>query len=282
MLNQDSLKTMSILALQEFQEVIRSRLIYFLLLIYSLFCAFFIFVATKESSVLGFTGMGRVLFSISHGLVFILPLLALSASSQVLTQYKENGSVEFFMSHPISRMQWFFSIFLVRFLILSLPLIFFLIFFNIIGYFLLGENISWSMLLHFLFNGLGLIWCFLSIGFFISEQSDSQTKSIIAMLLVWFGGILILDFFVIGVLLNFNFSPVMLFILTTLNPIQAARIGILSVLEPELSILGPMGFFISTQINTFWMGFLGIAWPIALGNLFLYVSFKNIRNGDLL
>ena len=47
-------------------EVLRSRWLPFCVGIYALLGIIFVFVGMRESSVLGFTGMGRVLFSLCH------------------------------------------------------------------------------------------------------------------------------------------------------------------------------------------------------------------------
>ena len=61
-------------------EVLRSRWLVLCLLLYALLGGVFVLVGLRESSVLGFTGVGRVLFSLCHALVLFLPLLALLAT----------------------------------------------------------------------------------------------------------------------------------------------------------------------------------------------------------
>ena len=66
----------------ELAEVLRSRWILFCLLVYTTLAALFVIVGTRESTVVGFTGMGRALLSFTHVLVFLLPLLALTATAR--------------------------------------------------------------------------------------------------------------------------------------------------------------------------------------------------------
>jgi hypothetical protein len=61
-------------------EVLRSRWLALCLGLYGCLGAVFVVVGLRESSVLGFTGVGRVLFSLCHALVLLLPLLALLAT----------------------------------------------------------------------------------------------------------------------------------------------------------------------------------------------------------
>jgi sulfite exporter TauE/SafE len=55
-------------------EVLRSRWLVLCLVLYALLGGVFVLVGMRESNVLGFTGVGRVLFSLCHALVLFLPL----------------------------------------------------------------------------------------------------------------------------------------------------------------------------------------------------------------
>jgi ABC-type transport system involved in multi-copper enzyme maturation permease subunit len=84
-------------------EALRSRWLSVYLILYALLGAAFLWVGLRESSVLGFTGSGRVLFSLAHALVLILPLLALLATGQAVNRSREDGSLELFLAQPIER-----------------------------------------------------------------------------------------------------------------------------------------------------------------------------------
>ena len=70
----------------ELAEVLRSRWLLFCCGVYALLAAMFVLVGLRESSVFGFTGMGRVLLGFCHALVLVLPLLGLSATGQVVNR----------------------------------------------------------------------------------------------------------------------------------------------------------------------------------------------------
>ena len=57
-------------------EALRSRWVLFSGLAYALLGGAFVFVGMRESSVLGFSGMGRALLSMIHALLLLLPLFA--------------------------------------------------------------------------------------------------------------------------------------------------------------------------------------------------------------
>ena len=90
----------------EFAEVLRSRWLLFSFALYTVLATIFVFVGMRESNVMGFTGMGRVLFAFCHALVQLLPLLGLTATGQTVTQAREDGSLELLFSHRLSRARW--------------------------------------------------------------------------------------------------------------------------------------------------------------------------------
>jgi ABC-2 type transport system permease protein len=103
-------------------EVLRSRWMLFCAAVYLALGAIFVLVGLRESLVLGFTGLGRVLFSLCHALVLVLPLLALTGAGPAVVRSREEGSLEFWLSQPIGRGAWLVGVTAVRYLALALPL----------------------------------------------------------------------------------------------------------------------------------------------------------------
>ena len=65
-------------------EVLRSRWLVFCAGAYLLLAVVFVLVGLRESTVIGFTGVGRVLLSLCHALLLVLPLVALTAVGPVI------------------------------------------------------------------------------------------------------------------------------------------------------------------------------------------------------
>jgi hypothetical protein len=59
-------------------------------------------VGVRESAILGFTGTSRVLLSFSHALVLVLPLMALIALAPAVQRARDDGSLELLFSQPLS------------------------------------------------------------------------------------------------------------------------------------------------------------------------------------
>lgn len=262
-------------------EVRRSRWLIFSGLIYALVAGIFVLVGMRESSLLGFTGMGRVLLSFVHALLLLLPLLALMATGQVINRAREDGTIELLFSHPMRRATFFTAVSLTRFLVLVVPLVVLMLGMGILGRVAFGDSIPWAFLLRSLAICAALIAAFAGLGIAISTFVRSQAKALIWMLVAWAGGVALLDFGLVGLMLQWQLNPQSVFILAALNPVQAARMALLSGVQPDLAVLGPVGFFLANRVGAGALLALGIAWPAAFGLGAWLLSLHRFRSGDL-
>lgn len=265
----------------ELAEVLRSRWIWFCGLVYVLLCSVFVLVGMRESSVLGFTGMGRVLLSFSHALVLLLPLLGLTATGQVVNRARDDGALELWFSHPVGRGRWFAAVSLVRLATLVVPLAVAMGALGLIGRVAFGQAVAWGFLLRALWVSSALLAVSVAAGLMVSTFVRNQAKALMLLLLLWAAGAALLDFALIGMLLQWHWKPLLVFALAALNPVQDARLALLAGAEPDLGQLGPVGFFLSNELGPGWLLALGIGWPLLLALVLWYVSLWRFRRGDL-
>ncbi|HNF99813.1 MAG TPA: ABC transporter permease subunit [Pseudomonadota bacterium] len=263
-------------------EVTRSRWLLLCLLLYGLLCVGFVFVGLRESSILGFAGTGRVLLSLVHALLLLLPLLALMATGQVIVSSRLDGTLELLFSHPLDRRRYFLAIALVRYLSLLLPLAVLLSLCCLLLNLLLHQPIPWGFLLRSLLVSASLLFAFTGLGLLISTTVRTQTRAMIYMLAVLLLAVLLLDFGIIGILLRLRLPAASVFVLSAGNPVQAARLALLSSVEPELSTLGPVGFYLANRLGSNLLLAVGIGWPALFGGLTLFAAVKSFRSSDLL
>lgn len=266
----------------EFSDVLRSRWLVFCLTVYALLGAVFVFVGMRESSVMGFSGMGRVLLSFSHALVLLLPLLGLSATGQVVNRAREEGALELLFSHPLRRGSYFVAVSVVRYGVLLLPLVLLLPAMAVWGRIVYGEPVPWSFLVRALAASATLLAASVALGLAISTWVRNQSKALMLLLLVWAGFVALLDFGLIGLMLQWRLEPRIVFALASLNPVQCARMALLSTAEPELSTLGPVGFFLANRIGAGALLALAIGWPALLALSFWTLTLRSFGKGDLI
>lgn len=269
------------LARYEADEVLRSRWLLFCGLIYVALAAMFVLVGLRESVVLGFTGMSRVLLSFCHVLVLLLPLLALTATAQRVGAARDSGALEVMLSLPVSRGSYLGSLLLVRYLALTLPLVLIVVAMAILGRVAFGQEIPWGFVGRTLALSASLIWAFCGIGLLISVVVRSGTRALLVLLSTWAAGVALLDFTLLGLMLQWRLPPRLVFALAALNPVEASRVALLSSVEPELASLGPVGFYMSTRLGPDALLAFGVLFPLVLGTVCAYVAYLHFRRSDV-
>lgn len=261
-------------------EVLRSRWLAVCLGLYAALAAIFVLVGLRESSVLGFTGVGRVLFSMCHALVLLLPLLGLIVTGQVVNRARDDGSLELLLSQPVSRTGYLVAVTAVRYLALTLPLVALLAGIGLYGAWVQGQAVPWSFVGRASSVSAALLWAFVGLGIAVSVRVRSPARAMTWLILLWAAGVALLDFALIGLMLQWQLPPRLVFALAAANPVESARLALLSAVEPELSTLGPVGFYLSTRVGARALYAVGLGWPVIFGALAWALALRWFRRGD--
>lgn len=185
----------------DWAAVRRSRWVTFMVVVYAILMGTFVLVGFRESDVIGFTGLGRVLLNFSNAVVLFLPLLALVATAQIVPNARDDGTLELLLSHPFDRIDYFLGTALTRFLTLIAPLLGLTVV-CVAAPPLFGVSIPWGYLGNLLGASITLTFAFIGIGLFISTHVRSPERTLILALLAWAAGIALLDFGLITVMLQ--------------------------------------------------------------------------------
>lgn len=262
-------------------DVRRSRWLVLCGLVYAVLAAGFVLVGMRESSVLGFSGMGRTLLSMVHALLLLLPLLALTATGQVINRARDDGTLELVFSHPVRRGVYFLAVTLTRYLVLVVPLAIVMVAMALVGQLAFGEGMAWAFLFQSLAISASLLAAFVGLGLMVSTFVRSQARAIIWLLVLWAAGVALLDFGLIGLMLQWRVNAQTVFLLAALNPVQAARMALLSGASSELSALGPVGFYLSQTVGAGALFALGLVWPAVLGAGAWLLALRSFRRADI-
>ena len=261
-------------------EVLRSRWLVLCLVLYALLGGVFVLVGLRESNVLGFTGVGRVLFSLCHALVLFLPLLALLATVQAVNRARDDGSLELFFSHPIGRGAFLAGVALVRFAALALPLAVVMLALAVEAALVHGQAIPWAFFGRALGVCMALLAGYVGVGLATSVLVRHPAKAMTLVFGIWIASAALLDFAGIALLLQWRVPAPVVFVLAAVNPVQAARMALLSAAEPTLATLGPVGFYLANQVGAEALFALGVAWPAVVGIGGWLVAWQAFRRGD--
>lgn len=266
----------------ELSEVLRSRWLMFCAGLYAVLAGLFFVVGLRESDVLGFTGMQRVLLSLGHALVLLLPLLALTGTGLLVNRARQDGTLELLFGHPIERGQYFRAVTAVRYAALLGPLLVLMPGLALIGWLVYGQPVPWAFVSRSLLVSAALLWSFTGIGLGISVRVAEPARAMTYVLLVWAAAVALLDFGLVGLMLQWRLPAVVVFILAGINPVETARLALLSAAEPSLGTLGPVGFFLAERLGSGPLLALGVLWPLFLGTVAWTLAGRRLRVGDLL
>jgi ABC-type transport system involved in multi-copper enzyme maturation permease subunit len=95
----------------------------------------------------------------------------------------------------------------------------------------------------------GLAAAMVSIGVLISVLSNGRTKALAIAVAVWFGLVLFYNLGAIGLAMAVSSSGQTLLMAVLGNPVESVRILAVLSLEPDLSILGPLGAYLSNEFG---------------------------------
>jgi hypothetical protein len=97
----------------------------------------------------------------------------------------------------------------------------------------------------------------------------------------WALGVALLDFGLIGLMLRWRLDAHAVFFLAALNPVQDARLAMLSGFEADLGTMGPLGFYLVHTIGRTALFALGVVWPFTVGAITWSAAHAAFRRGDL-
>lgn len=266
----------------ELAEALRSRWLAFTAAVYVLVFGGFVWLGLRESSVLGFTGLSRVVLNVANAIVLAVPLVALVSTSQSVVRARQSGYFELMLSQPVKRTQWFVAVMASRLAVIVGPLAVVLAIALVAGRALDPRDGDLGpMVLRTVTVTVALAWSFVGIGFWISASARTPERATVMGLVAWLAAAALHDFALIGVLLRFKLAPAAVFALAAANPVEAARVAILSGVDPDLSVLGPVGFWLANGLGQKGTLLVGIGWPALLGAFAAWRAARRLNQSDL-
>ncbi len=267
----------------ELAEAMRSRWLAFTAVVYGTVFSGFLWLGLRESRILGFTGLSRVVLNVANAIVLAVPLVALVATGQTIVKARQNGFFELMLTQPVRRSDWFGAVVMSRLAVVVGPLVILMLGALVAGGLGVGgpDATLAPVVLRTLLVTVSLAWAFLGIGFFISVHARTPERAMVLALVAWLLAAALHDFALIGLLLRFRLAPEVIFGLAAVNPIEAARIGILGAVDPDLSVLGPVGFWLANTLGPKLGLAVGAGWPALLGTLALWRAQRRFIRTDL-
>lgn len=265
----------------EMMEALRSKWLLLASGLYLGLLVTFVWLGLRESSVLGFTGLSRVLLNLANAVIVVFPLMVLVGTHSAIVKAKTSGFCELLLAQPVRRSTWFWGLLLSRIMVLIAPLVVIMAGCSIAALFAEDEPELASIAIRSLAITTSLVFSFLGLGLYISSRAKTLERAIVTALLAWVVTAAVHDVFLITVLLRTPLPPQIIFFASVLNPSEAARVGLLTSVDPELSVLGPVGFWLANALGPTAALFIAVGWPLAIGAFSSWRAARNLETADL-
>ena len=274
------MKNLLLIAYLDLKESIRANWFIVYSLVFGGLIALFFIAGITESQVMGFSGLSRLLLMYIQVTIVILPIFILITTVRSISGDRDSHILEYMLSFPISLKQYYWGKVFGRFITVFLPVFMAMAFAIIYGVFK-GADVPWSIF--FLYTGLlfAMSSAFLGIAFFISSIVKSSEMALGISFFVWIFLLAFIDIALISLMMQERMGTGLIIGIALVNPMEVFRVAAISLFDPELTVMGPVAFYILDMMSQKMFVFLSIVYPTLLGLLFAFLGFRIFAKKDL-
>jgi len=275
------MKNLLLVAYLDIRESLRSKWFYVYALVFGGLMALFFVTGVSDSVVMGFTGLSRLLLIFIQVTIIILPIFILVTTVKSISADRESNVLEYMLSFSISLRDYYWGKMLGRFLTVFLPVIFAMLIGVIFGL-VQGGELPWKMLSLYSMLVFSMTFVFLGISFFISTMVKSTDIALGISFMIWIILLAFIDIVLIGLMLQNRVSDGVIVSIAMLNPIEVFRIGAITLFDPELTVIGPVAYYLLDTLGSKFLIVYSVVYPIFLGGVFSFLGYVSFKRKDLL
>ncbi len=274
------MNNLMLIAYLDLKESIRAKWFLVYSLVFGGLIALFFIAGVTESQVMGFSGLSRLLLMYIQVTIVILPIFILITTVRSISGDRDSHVLEYMLSFPISLRQYYWGKIIGRFITVYLPVIFAMVVAVIYGVFK-GADIPWDIF--FLYTGLlfALSSAFLGIAFFISSFVKSSEVALGIAFFVWIILLAFIDIALISLMMQQRMNEELIIFIALINPMEIFRVAAISLFDPELTVMGPVAFYILDSMSQAVFVLVSIVYPVLLGLIFAFFGFVIFKKKDL-
>ena len=275
------MKNLGLVAYLDIRESLRAKWFYVYAFVFGGLMGLFFISGITDSVVMGFTGLSRLLLVFIQVTIVILPIFILVTTVKSIAADRESNVLEYMLSFPISLKEYYWGKFVGRFATVFFPVIVAL-FIGVAWGLAQGGEMPWAMIL--LYSALIFSICvvFLGIAFLISTIAKSHDVALGVSFAVWIVLLAFIDVALIGLMMQNRVSDEVVLTIAMLNPLEAFRIGAIALFDPELTVIGPVAYYLLDTLGHTFLMLYAVLYPIAIGLLFATLGYTVFRRRDIL
>jgi len=275
------MKNLFLIAYLDIKESLRSKWFYVYTIVFGGLMALFFITGVSDSVVMGFTGLSRMLLIFIQVTIIILPIFILITTVKSISGDRESNVLEYMLSFPVSLRDYYWGKMLGRFTVVFLP-VFLALMLGVVFGLLKDGVLPWKMIFVYAALLFSLSFFFLGLAFFLSTLLKSTDVALGASFVVWIALLAFIDIALMGLMLQNRMSDDMIITLAMLNPIEVFRIGAISLFDPELTVIGPVAYYVLDTLGSTLLIVYAFVYPIAIGILLALLGYIAFKKKDLL
>ena len=274
------MKNLLLIAYLDLKESIRANWFIVYSIVFGGLIALFFIAGITESQVMGFSGLSRLLLMYIQVTIVILPIFILVTTVRSISGDRDSHILEYMLSFPISLKQYYWGKVFGRFITVFLP-VFMAMFFAIVYGMFKGADVPWGIF--FLYTGLlfAMSSAFLGIAFFISSIVKSSEMALGISFFVWIFLLAFIDIALISLMMQQRLNTELIIGIAMINPMEIFRVAAISLFDPQLTVMGPVAFYILDMMSQGLFVFISILYPVLLGVFFAFLGFRIFSKKDL-
>ena len=274
------MKNLMLIAYLDLKESIRANWFIVYSLVFGGLIALFFIAGITESQVMGFSGLSRLLLMYIQVTIVILPIFILITTVRSISGDRDSHILEYMLSFPISLKQYYWGKVFGRFITVFLPVFMAMVFAILYGMY---KGAEVPLGLFFLYTGLlfAMSSAFLGIAFFISSIVKSSEMALGISFFIWIFLLAFIDIALISLMMQQRMNAELIIGIAMINPMEIFRVAAISLFDPELTVMGPVAFYILDMMSQKVFVFISIVYPLLLGILFAFLGFKIFEKKDL-
>ena len=269
-----------LIAYLDLKESIRSKWFLLYSVVFGGMIALFFVAGITESQVMGFSGLSRLLLMYIQVSIVILPIFILITTVRSISGDRDSHILEYMLSFAISLKQYYWGKIIGRFITVYIPVLFAMIFAVIYGA-IKGAQIPWEIFSLYSALLFALSFAFLGIAFFISSFVKSSEVALGIAFFVWIFLLAFIDIALISIMMQEQMSEELILSIAMLNPLEMFRVAAISLFDPQLTVMGPVAYYILDTLSQKWLVFISILYPIVLGLIFALLGYSIFSKKDL-
>lgn len=254
------LRNIAAIARKEIRDALRNRWFMLYAIAFAVLSTGLSWLSLSGTGTFGVAGYGRTAASLVNLVIFIVPLMGLTAGAGALAPEREARTLAYLLSQPVNR----FEVLAGKYLGLAAALLGALA----IGFGASAAIVAWKQQVaasdFASLVGLSalLALAMLSCGVLVSAVVRRGSSAVGAVIVLWLVLVLLGDLGLMGSTLAFRIEVADLFRLALLNPLQVFKMAALQSIHATLDVLGPAGLYGSQTYG----GALGLIFGGALAS----------------